>query len=266
LGPAAMNWEQELWEAILQSPDDITPRLIYADWCDEQGDPRGEFIRIQCELAAYEGLPVKVRHLKAREAELWKQNRRAWNGEIHRRLAATPLKNRVDSRRGLIRTWEYHRGFVEYAMVEARAFLEYPEALFQIGPLRTVRIIRGEELLMRVLQSPSLPRLQSVEIACPNEPSELVQQRIELNRPHDAAHVAIYPVGCNPSGNQRRIDSQSWIQSFSTTYRSVERSSVFETGTDVFLLAASIYLKVMWVVWFAAFFYLLFKASTSETP
>jgi uncharacterized protein (TIGR02996 family) len=36
-----MNLERELLEAILKNPEDITPRLVYADWCDEHGDPRG---------------------------------------------------------------------------------------------------------------------------------------------------------------------------------------------------------------------------------
>src|SRR5262249_51734963 len=39
-------------QAILAAPEDDTPRLVYADWLEERGDPRGEFIRIQCELAA----------------------------------------------------------------------------------------------------------------------------------------------------------------------------------------------------------------------
>jgi len=38
-------------EAIAEAPDEDTPRLIYADWLMEQGDPRGEFIRCQVELA-----------------------------------------------------------------------------------------------------------------------------------------------------------------------------------------------------------------------
>src|SRR5947208_4411815 len=36
-------------QAILASPDDEGIRLIFADWLDEQGDPRGAFIRAQCE-------------------------------------------------------------------------------------------------------------------------------------------------------------------------------------------------------------------------
>ena len=33
--------------AICAEPDDDLPRLIYADWLDDRGDPRGEFIRLQ---------------------------------------------------------------------------------------------------------------------------------------------------------------------------------------------------------------------------
>ena len=50
--------------AILAAPDDDTPRLIYADWLEERGDLRGEFIRLQVELAepgAAAQLPLLVR-------------------------------------------------------------------------------------------------------------------------------------------------------------------------------------------------------------
>jgi uncharacterized protein (TIGR02996 family) len=46
-----MSQEEHFLQAILAAPDDDTPRLVYADWLDERGDPRGEFIRLQCELA-----------------------------------------------------------------------------------------------------------------------------------------------------------------------------------------------------------------------
>jgi uncharacterized protein (TIGR02996 family) len=57
--------------AILQAPDDDAPRLICADWFEEQGDEasvaRAEFIRIQVERARL--APDDVRHseLEARE-------------------------------------------------------------------------------------------------------------------------------------------------------------------------------------------------------
>src|SRR5436190_21672658 len=43
-----------LLQAILDSPDDDTPRLVYADWLDEQGETlRAEWIRLQCRLAQF---------------------------------------------------------------------------------------------------------------------------------------------------------------------------------------------------------------------
>src|SRR5262245_61645453 len=44
-----------LYRAILAHPDEDTPRLVYADWLDENGDAadrrRAEFIRLQIRLA-----------------------------------------------------------------------------------------------------------------------------------------------------------------------------------------------------------------------
>jgi uncharacterized protein (TIGR02996 family) len=41
-----------LYRAILAQPDEDTPRLVYADWLQENGEPeRAEFIRAQCRLA-----------------------------------------------------------------------------------------------------------------------------------------------------------------------------------------------------------------------
>lgn len=43
---------EALLTAIRANPDEDTPRLVYADWLDENGQPdRAEFIRLQCELA-----------------------------------------------------------------------------------------------------------------------------------------------------------------------------------------------------------------------
>jgi uncharacterized protein (TIGR02996 family) len=49
-----LNAEQlALWAAIRANPDDDTPRLVYADWLQENGEEdRAEFIRVQCQLAA----------------------------------------------------------------------------------------------------------------------------------------------------------------------------------------------------------------------
>ena len=42
--------------AIHDNPDDDTPRLVYADWLEEHGEPdRAEFIRVGVELARVPG-------------------------------------------------------------------------------------------------------------------------------------------------------------------------------------------------------------------
>ena len=46
-----MSEGDDLYRAVLDSPEDDAPRLIYADWLDEHGRPdRAEFIRVQCAM------------------------------------------------------------------------------------------------------------------------------------------------------------------------------------------------------------------------
>jgi uncharacterized protein (TIGR02996 family) len=60
--------------AIFDTPDDDLPRLVYADFLEENGEPeRAEFIRVQCELANIrrQGEAFgRVSELGRREAEL----------------------------------------------------------------------------------------------------------------------------------------------------------------------------------------------------
>ncbi|HKB06377.1 MAG TPA: TIGR02996 domain-containing protein [Gemmataceae bacterium] len=52
--------EAPLYRAVLANPGDDAPRLIYADWLDERGDPRGEYLRLDSELAR----PRRLRFLQ----------------------------------------------------------------------------------------------------------------------------------------------------------------------------------------------------------
>jgi uncharacterized protein (TIGR02996 family) len=96
-----MPTHDEFLQAILASPTDNGPRLIYADWLDEHGDPRGEFIRVQCTL---EGLPCsrgqhtcrdlaaplestcepcrKAEPLRRRAKELLERHRTSWTNLV----------------------------------------------------------------------------------------------------------------------------------------------------------------------------------------
>ena len=45
-----MDAEQRLIDAMRDEPDSVEPGLVYADWLEEQGDPRAELVRVQLAL------------------------------------------------------------------------------------------------------------------------------------------------------------------------------------------------------------------------
>jgi uncharacterized protein (TIGR02996 family) len=70
--------ETRLLRAILTAPEDDAPRLAYADWLAQRGDPRGEFIRIQCRVARPPAGDPEHRALQQREAELLQAHYSSW--------------------------------------------------------------------------------------------------------------------------------------------------------------------------------------------
>jgi uncharacterized protein (TIGR02996 family) len=67
---------------IRQHPDDDAPRLVYADWLEENGDAeRAEFIRVQCRLAQLPSGDPEGKRLAKREKKLLQSNARRWTEE-----------------------------------------------------------------------------------------------------------------------------------------------------------------------------------------
>ena len=55
-----MSDEKGLLQAVCEAPDDDGPRLVYADWCEDNGQPeRAEFIRSQIRRDG-NGLQIRV--------------------------------------------------------------------------------------------------------------------------------------------------------------------------------------------------------------
>src|SRR5262245_55829511 len=65
-----MTTRESLLAAVHESPEDDAPRRVYADWLTDHGDPRGEFIAVQCELAGLTDADPRWPELKARERDL----------------------------------------------------------------------------------------------------------------------------------------------------------------------------------------------------
>ena len=130
---SGMNDGDALLAAIIANPDDDTPRLVYADWLDENGQPeRAEFIRIQC-------APGKAETGWSRSRELEASSRARW-------LAGLPkFPNQWEVGR---RDWEFRRGFPEYLTAPISDFLERWEEAECVPWLRalSLRHIDSERL------------------------------------------------------------------------------------------------------------------------
>ena len=78
--------EAELLRAIEAQPNDDEVRRVYADWLIDRGDPRGEFIQLQCELVRARGkrageIRERAQKLVDRRAASWgpfRDNRFHW--------------------------------------------------------------------------------------------------------------------------------------------------------------------------------------------
>jgi uncharacterized protein (TIGR02996 family) len=76
-----MSLDKAFLADIVEHPDDDAPRLVYADWLEDNGDPqRAEFIRTQCELARprMPGGPARRRELQKREKSLFADHGERW--------------------------------------------------------------------------------------------------------------------------------------------------------------------------------------------
>ena len=123
---------------ILASPDDDTPRLVYADWLMDNGDPlRGEFIALQCQLAREE--PGYTLDLRAN----WVVHQRSGNPKIVR--AAELVRHVLRRPGGHSPDWhwlEFRRGFAEGLTAP------FDEWAFQAAGLRERHPLLRRVLLM----------------------------------------------------------------------------------------------------------------------
>lgn len=46
-GDGEPKWNDALAEAIYAAPDDLQARLVFGDWLQQEGDPRGELVALQ---------------------------------------------------------------------------------------------------------------------------------------------------------------------------------------------------------------------------
>lgn len=163
---------------ILAHPEDDTPRLVYADWLEDNGQPeRAEFIRIQIELERRRRGPLgpvpedspwlqrdtKYHFLRRRERELLDAHRGEWFQLLGRRPGFgenLPLRwwpeRTIAGANSLARLGtpilyacaegEPRRGFVGSVTLCWEDFMVHAEALFRAAPITEVGLTDREPM------------------------------------------------------------------------------------------------------------------------
>ncbi len=170
-------------QAILEAPNnDDTPRLIYADWLEERGDPRAELIRVQCELARRSDSPRS--QLETRSAQLLRRHRRNW---------CQPLRQLLGLWHGY-QPMPFYRGFVSELSFFGSKFLGVAAELFRIVPLRHVRFLTTPRQIRELVGCPSLAWITEATFFCCPMTSEDVSS--VLASPHLARLTTLSLENC----------------------------------------------------------------------
>lgn len=136
-----MTAEQAFLQVIGENPADDTPRLIFADWLEEHGQPeRAEFIRIQCQLARHEaavrtrgqGFPAQAMH-----PDFVLFSRREALRRRERELLATPAGTRFrpDALYGFPCEIAFRRGFIASISLPSALFMEHAANIIEAVPM-----------------------------------------------------------------------------------------------------------------------------------
>lgn len=141
-----MELGDDLYQAILDDPDDDDRRLVYADYLEERGDPRSEFIRVQCELERLPLLDPRRGPLRSRSAQLLALHGAKWAG--------------------IFRGWSrFRRGFIEHVEADGRMTIADLERFFRLAPIQSLKITFPNPPLRPLLASPVVPgRLRSLDL------------------------------------------------------------------------------------------------------
>jgi uncharacterized protein (TIGR02996 family) len=142
-----MRDDEAFLRAIIDNPDDDLPRMVYADWLDEHGQPeRAEFIRVQCELSRPPQARSDFDKLWGRSEELLAGHKEEWLG---------PLND-------LVEFAAFHRGFVTRVTLSVATFLRRAEVIWRLAPVQRVGLKNAWEEMDKLAASPHLGRVREL--------------------------------------------------------------------------------------------------------
>ncbi len=188
---------------ICANPDDTTPRLIYADWLEEQGDSfakaRADFIRVQCKIAS----SPEASKWHEIQCDTYERQSPRWlsaPGHIGAVLEASynlwldvrascylprPLADAAN------RYQWWRRGFLEEVTLNSRDWLAYHYVILAQQPVRQVKLL-------------DWPVLESRQLNSATQSSRFRYRLRDYKLGADKAVVAEYATGCSLSLHEER--------------------------------------------------------------
>jgi uncharacterized protein (TIGR02996 family) len=149
-----MSDEAALLRAIAAHPDEDTPRLAYADWLDEHGNPtnRAAFIRGQIELSRLKDDSLHRREVAFRCRQLRDAHEEEW----------------LEPRDAFTFDWNWSRGFVETFTTTPPDLESQDAELFSVHPFRRLWLWELEGDIDGVQLIPPENKLTALDLICNN--------------------------------------------------------------------------------------------------
>ncbi len=152
-----MSLDAAFLQDILDGPDDDAPRLIYADWLDDQGQAeRAEFIRVQCEIAKLSEGPRR-RDLERREQALWSAHGWRWLAPF-RPLCVDPFAA------SQVQFPRFRRGFLEVLSLTWKEAAPHLPELLSRAPLRELAFHEVPGAVEQLAREPRATWLTMLEL------------------------------------------------------------------------------------------------------
>lgn len=145
--------EQPFLDAISARYHDDGPRLVYADFLDDSGDPaRAELVRLQLALSRLPEDHPRRPELAERQADLLAAHAADWIGPL----------------RTLVTGVEFRRGLPDSVSMDAGTFLSDGADLFRLVRVRRLRLLDAASVLPKLVESPLLGSVAELDL-CGNE-------------------------------------------------------------------------------------------------
>jgi uncharacterized protein (TIGR02996 family) len=166
-GDTAMNDREAILAAICGSPDDDHPRLVYADWLEENGvsdadRARSEFIRLQCAVDRLEewsperfDLEYRATVLIRSYGDLWRKEAPSWahRAEIEHAIGST-----------------FRKGFLHQISCNPDDLLLDRGKLFEAAPIREAELGFVRDGGIGLAGYPDLTRFHQLHLRLANTP------------------------------------------------------------------------------------------------